>query len=323
VVYKRSKGVQFARLQKLSHRAENRQEPECPHFEQCPGCQFLHTDYASELGFKRAALLRHLGQLEGAEGAIEVLPAPRRLGYRKRVQLHYRHKHIGVLDAVSDKVVAIPHCKIMREEIKPAFDSLYEESQWSKEHPGRGHCELYLQGEEVGIQWNQEYAHGGFSQVYDEMNQLLQQRVQTILSDLAPAKLLDLFSGQGNLTHSYAVAGGERVLVDSYYSDAQLPDNFCKLDLYDEESLAQFVRQHGKGDFDTFVIDPPRRGFPELDRWVRKFKPRHLLYVSCGPASLARDLRNLSKPYRLHQLDLLDLFPATSHFETLVLLEFV
>jgi len=69
------------------------------------------------------------------------------------------------------------------------------------------------------------------------------------------------------------------------------------------------------------LIDPPRRGFPGLDSWVKKIKPRYVLYVSCNPASLARDLRNLGMRFRFKSIQLLDLFPATSHFETLVLLE--
>lgn len=77
----------------------------------------------------------------------------------------------------------------------------------------------------------------------------------------------------------------------------------------------------GSSGFDTVLIDPPQRGFPGLDSWVKKIKPRHVVYVSCNPASLARDLKNLSTRFRLKAIQLLDMFPATSHFETLVVLE--
>ena len=74
-------------------------------------------------------------------------------------------------------------------------------------------------------------------------------------------------------------------------------------------------------DFDTLLIDPPRRGFPGLDGWVKKINPRYLLYVSCNPASLARDLRDLGARCRIETVQLLDLFPATAHFETLIALQ--
>jgi 23S rRNA (uracil1939-C5)-methyltransferase len=322
LVYKRAKGVQFARLQSLDQTAGNRVEPECPHFNQCPGCQFLHTDYASELAYKKATLSRNLAALNVSEETIELVPAPRRLAYRNRVQLHYRHKYIGMLDTVSNEVLEIPHCKILRQELRSVFEQLYQ-GDWTQDHSGHGHCELYFRSGEVSVKWDEDYAHGGFSQVYEEMDQELQSRVQTLLAKLEVSSLLDLFSGTGNLSNAYAAAGGSRVLIDSFTdnSGAARPDNLHQMDLYDDQTLPNFTRRMGKQSFDMILIDPPRRGFPALDSWVKKIKPRYVLYVSCNPASLARDLRNLGVRFRFKSIQLLDLFPATSHFETLVLLE--
>ncbi len=322
VVYKHAKGVQFARLQALDQAADNRVVPECPHFNQCPGCQFLHTDYDSELAFKMATLSRNLAPLNVSEETIELVPAPRRLAYRNRVQLHYRHKYIGMLDTISNEVLEVPQCKIMRQELQPVFAQLYQ-GDWTQDHSGHGHCELYFRSGEVSVQWDRDYAHGGFSQVYEEMNEELQSRVQILLEELEVSSLLDLFSGTGNLSNAYAAAGGSRVLIDSYIDAAigARPDNFHQMDLYDDQTLSNFTRRIGGSGFDSLLIDPPRRGFPGLDSWVKKIKPRYVLYVSCNPASLVRDLRNLSTRFRFKSIQLLDLFPATSHFETLVLLE--
>ena len=318
VVYKRARGVQFARLQQLEQSAENRIEPACSHFDQCPGCQFLHTDYASELTYKKATLQRYLTPFEIDEETIEVVPAPRRLAYRNRVQMHYRHKYIGMLDTVRNEVLEIPDCKIMRQELQPAFDQLYQ-GDWTQDHTGHGHCELYLNSGEVSVSWDEPYAHGGFSQVYEEMNAELQGRVQVLLEELKVSRLLDLFSGSGNLSDAYVAKGGDRVLVDRYI-DKQ-GDNIHPLDLYDDQALAHFTRKTGTSGFDTLLLDPPRRGFPGLDSWVKKVKPGHIIYVSCNPASLARDLHGLSKRFRFKSIQLLDLFPSTAHFETLVMLE--
>ena len=322
LVYRRAKGVQFARLQSLDQASDNRVEPECPHFSQCPGCQFLHTDYASELAYKKATLNRSLAALNVPEESIESVAAPRRLAYRNRVQLHYRHKYIGMLDTVSNEVLEVPQCRIMRQELRSVFDQLYQ-GDWTQDHSGHGHCEIYFRSGEVSVRWDEDYAHGGFSQVYEEMNQELQSRVQTLLEELEVSSLLDLFSGTGNLSNAYAAAGGSRVLIDSFTDNAGAarPDNFHQMDLYDDQTLPNFTRRMGNQNFDMILIDPPRRGFPALDSWVKKIKPRYVLYGSCNPASLARDLRNLSVRFRFKSIKLLDLFPATSHFETLVLLE--
>jgi len=318
-VYKQAKGVRFARLQRLDRRAENRIEPECPHFGRCPGCQFLHTTYDSELAYKRAALERSLAPFGVGPDDIEMIPAPRRLGYRNRVQLHYRHKYIGMLDTVGNEVLEVPHCRIIRPELQAAFDRLYA-GGWQREHAGHGHCELYFKSDEVSIAWDGEYAHGGFTQVYEEMNQVLQERVSAQLAGLGTRRLLDLFSGNGNLSAAFAAAGGERVMIDSFAGAAD-GGNFYQMDLYDGETLQNFIRREGAGVFDTLLLDPPRRGFPGLNDWVKRVNPAHVIYVSCNPASLARDLHGMNKRFNLAAVQLLDLFPATAHFETLVTLK--
>jgi 23S rRNA (uracil1939-C5)-methyltransferase len=322
VVYKRAKGVRFAKLQQLDQISENRVEPACEHFERCPGCQYLHTDYSHELAYKKATLGRYLSTLDVLEDSIEVVPAPRRLAYRNRVQLHYRHKYIGMLDTVANDVLEVPQCKIMRSELQPAFDQLYR-GAWTREHDGHGHCELYYRSGEVSLRWDEEYAHGGFSQVYEEMNRELKTRVQTQLEEAGATSLLDLFSGAGNLSDTFASSGGDRVLIDSHFNSSHdsSPENLHQMDLYDERTLPNFTRKVAGLSFDAMLIDPPRRGFPGLHNWVKKIKPGHVLYVSCNPASLARDLRSLGVKFRFKSIQLLDLFPATSHFETLVLLE--
>ena len=321
-LYKRSKGVQFARLQSLQQTADNRVEPDCPHFDQCPGCQYLHTDYSSELTYKKVTLERYLGALGITGESIDVVPAPRRLAYRNRVQLHYRHKYIGMLDTVKNEVLEVPQCKIMRPELQEAFNNLYQ-GEWTQGHPGHGHCELYFKSGEVSLSWDGSYAHGGFSQVFEEMNQTLQDRVQAQLKELEVRHLLDIFSGSGNLSDAFVLSGGDRLMIDNYSntSGGDKLENFYQMDLYDDQTLPNFIRRAGTTDFDALLIDPPRRGFPGLDNWVKKIKPRYILYVSCNPASLARDLRDLNTRFRFKTVQLLDMFPATAHFETFVVLQ--
>ena len=70
------------------------------------------------------------------------------------------------------------------------------------------------------------------------------------------------------------------------------------------------------------VVDPPRKGLsPELITTIRRMEPKQIIYISCDPATLARDLKELSKPpYALKALNALDMFPRTCHVETVVLL---
>ena len=162
---KSKKRVRFARIDSLEKTAGNRIDSQCAHFGQCPGCHYLHTSYDDEVNNKKSTLDRCLQKLDYDKERIKVVKAPNRLGYRNRIQLHYRGKSIGLIDGLSDEIIEIPACKIVRNELRPVIEALYSDRSWSTEHRGSGHCELYLNRGDLNVQWDKPYAHGGFSQL--------------------------------------------------------------------------------------------------------------------------------------------------------------
>ena len=322
---KASKGVMFARLKSLDITADNREKPVCIHFENCPGCHYLQTDYQSELLYKQQALDNHLKRLTASIPDVEVVPAEQRLGYRNRIQLHYRHKYIGMIDGVSNNVLEIPECQAIDENLREAFDQLYNDRSWIDEHEGNGHCELYLNEEGVSVEWDKPYSHGGFSQVNEPMNKVLQEAVLNQLKDDEIGALLDLFSGGGNLSDPIVESNVaiERVMVD--YAPERVKQeslSFIHLDLFSETSLRAFKARCEHKTFDVILVDPPRKGFNDLALWVKALKPKKLIYVSCNAATMVRDLQQLTGKYSIDQVSLIDLFPSTYHYETLVTVTF-
>lgn len=328
---KASKGVMFAKLDTLDITAGNREESQCPHFESCPGCHYLHTDYSSELAYKQQALQHHLNRLEVELPEIEVIPAQERLGYRNRIQLHYRHKYIGMMDGTANNVVEIPECLALEPELKTAVDQLYLDKSWVSDHEGQGHCELYLGSDGVSVEWDQPYAHGGFSQVNNTMNEVLKATVanQVKRDDTTIETLLDLFSGEGNLSDEIVGDGRliQRVMVD-YAPDrvAEEELSFVHLDLFSDSALRTFKARVECEQFDVLLVDPPRKGFPDLALWIKMYKPKKLIYVSCNAATMVRDLQKLGQQlsggYTIDHMELIDLFPSTYHYETLVTVSF-
>jgi 23S rRNA (uracil1939-C5)-methyltransferase len=328
-IVKKRKGVAFAVLKNVDEAAANRVEASCSHYDQCPGCHYLHTDYDSELLYKKQALRKLFHQLPVNEDQVEVLAAPKRNSYRNRIQLHYRGNKIGLVDGMTDQLVEIPECQIVRSELQTPLAALYQDRSWAKEkrqqdgqkRPNTGHLELYLksdtEGQEiVSTEWNGRYAHGGFTQVYDEMNELLCQQVTGYLSSIDVISVLDLFSGDGNLSHD--VCANEdvtRTMVD--YSADNHSDDYYALDLFAEDALKQFQRAHKNKAYDVLLVDPPRKGFPDINAWVKKYKPKHLVYVSCNATTMVRDLMSIESKFRIEKVQLLDLFPSTYHFETI------
>lgn len=329
-IYRRSKGVQFATVESVEKPAAHRIEPACEHFQQCPGCHYLHTDYDHELEYKLAALKKIMQPLIESkylqESAIQTIGAPQRLAYRNRIQLHYRHKYIGLIDARNDQVIEIPNCKIIRPELQQQFDTLYADKSWTADYQGHGHCELYVNGSEISETWNGDYADGGFTQVNEAMNSVLKEliRKQVHSGNTTGNSLLDLFSGNGNLSNDAAVASEStpaipRVMIDVAPGDHQ---DYLQINLFGDRALIQFKNKIKETQFDILLVDPPRKGFPALSQWVKQCKPKQLIYVSCNAATMARDLRTLEGKYKIDKLMLVDLFPSSYHFETVACVSF-
>lgn len=318
-VVKKRKGVQFAQLIDLDRVADNRIEAECIHFNECPGCDYLHTDYQSELAYKKAALAHALYGLPTDNIAIEVIAAEQRLHYRNRVQLHYRGQSLGLLDADNDKIIEIPHCQLAEPSLQASIDDLYQNRQWSKEQKNAGHCEIATIDGKVEVIWNKPYAFGGFTQVNTAMNHKLRQQVKKAVLATKPQHLLDLFSGNGNLSDDIISAASiKRAMVD--VSECSHPD-FIALDLFADDALQHFQALNPLRKLDTLLIDPPRKGFPALAQWIKVLKPQYLVYVSCNAATMARDIKNIEGYAHIERIQLLDMFPSSKHFETLLVLK--
>jgi 23S rRNA (uracil1939-C5)-methyltransferase len=201
------------------------------------------------------------------------------------------------------------------------IQKLYENESWLnlvKHEPVQGHVEIYELNGEVTVSWNKPYAYGGFTQVFDEMNQLLKARLTDWSEKLPRFELLDIFAGNGNLSENLNYSS--RLCVDVY---AQLAaDPFYSQDLYDEKALHLVKKKSQTLNLkpSVIVLDPPRSGLKNLDQWMEEFRPQYIAYVSCDPHTLVRDLIPL-KNYEITELHLIDLFPSTFHFETVVFLK--
>jgi 23S rRNA (uracil1939-C5)-methyltransferase len=165
-----------------------------------------------------------------------------------------------------------------------------------------------------------------FFQVNVEQNQSL---VQTVLefADLnGEEKLLDLYSGIGNLTLPLAMEAKETLGIEenkTAVEDARWNARRNGI------SRCRFVRGRVEDILKTFeglhpdvlVLDPPRTGCKVLGTQLDRLDPRRVVYVSCDPATLARDLRFfVEKKFRLQDIRLLDFFPQSYHMEVVVLL---
>lgn len=170
-----------------------------------------------------------------------------------------------------------------------------------------------------------------FTQVNPQINRVLVRRAVELLAPKPNERILDLFCGLGNFSLPLARRGaevhgieGEQTLVQRARENAELNGlaertSFERRDLFkvDQAGLA------GLGHFDKWLIDPPRDGAIQVVKSLPRDAPRSMVYVSCNPATLARDASVLvhSQGYRLRCAGIMNMFPHTSHVESIALFD--
>jgi 23S rRNA (uracil1939-C5)-methyltransferase len=208
-------------------------------------------------------------------------------------------------------VVPVEKCLIASAEVGLGFGDLL------KSRPGDGD---YLIGEKK--------RYGGFRQVNNAVAEILKQTVSEAVlgEDGGRALLVDAYCGAGFFAHelqgSFArVIGIERSIASVAMASRQAAENEEYLAGNVEERLAEALGA-GEPDGTVLLLDPPSEGLEDavVDA-VLKRPPARIVYVSCNPATLARDARRLSGHYEFLRVIPLDMFPQTAEIESVSVFE--
>jgi 23S rRNA (uracil1939-C5)-methyltransferase len=291
-------------------------EAPCPVFLQCGGCSYQHIDYPHQLHVKETQLreaLRRLGGLIDPPVAA-MIPSPEPYGYRNRIAVHVRDGKAGFFAEGSNRVVPVSKCLIASPEVDAGFQDLL------KERPRDGD---YLIGEKK--------RYGGFRQVNNAVAEILKKTVREAVrpSDKAnpiSGLLVDAYCGAGFFAHELQslftkVIGIERSIASVAMASRQAAEN--------EEYLAGDVELKlgealgaGNSEETVLLLDPPSEGLAEFaTEAILNKPPARIVYVSCNPATLARDAKRLAERYRIIQVTPLDMFPQTAEIESVSVFE--
>jgi 23S rRNA (uracil1939-C5)-methyltransferase len=183
--------------------------------------------------------------------------------------------------------------------------------------------------DEDGVALKLAYHPKDFTQVNRSVNQEMVQLALKIMDIQVQDRVLDLFCGLGNFTLPMArkaqqVVGveGSAEMVARGEMNAKLNEidnvTFCESNLYDDVSAQSWVN----AEYDKILIDPPRAGAMEMVPVIASFKAKRIVYISCNPATLARDAGALVQHgYTLNQAGILDMFPHTEHVESIAVFD--
>jgi len=337
-----------------------RVEPRCPVFGECGGCQLQHMDYAAQLAWKRslvAQLLREIGGFVDPP-LLDTVPCDDPWGYRNHMRFSVnREGQPGLTARGSHRVLPLANCPIAHEQINRALSVL---STVPNARPqvlvrcGAATGQVLIQPspeasvaqqlQEAGLEvrgetMEEKLAGETFrirpSSFFQTNTAQAEKMMRVVLDSLlcnAPRQarqlsIVDAYCGVGTFSLLLARRVGKVIAIEesaSAIKDAQW--NLREVDNVEiHKGKVEDVLPVLETDIDGLVIDPPRAGCQRsvLDTLAHHPAAR-IVYVSCDPSTLARDLHilcHIHSTYRLRSVQPLDMFPQTAHIECVAVLE--
>lgn len=339
---KKGKAI-FAEIVEIIEPSPQRIEAPCPYFGVCGGCDFQQMNYEAQLESKAAIVrdcLSRIGKI-AYEKEIEIIGSPHEFNYRARAQWHVdtRDKKIGYFKRHSHQIVDIEKCPILVSELQNKLADFRENLNWGEFWSEKVEIETASSGAEVSVYSAElieptdeiSFTAHGEKYFYDatsffQGNPFLIEKLIEVAAGGAGGKTaLDLFCGVGlfslplarKFERVFAVEANPKA-IDFARKNAE--NALLQNVEFFAENTAEFLNENDFGAIDFILLDPPRTGAePATVEKILQIKPENISYVSCDPATLARDLRLLTESfYTIESITVFDLFPQTHHVETVV-----
>jgi 23S rRNA (uracil1939-C5)-methyltransferase len=299
-----------ADLVRVVEASPRRVKAPCPYYGVCGGCSYQHVSYDYQAELKSSQVREILRRLGGvAEPAVTAtVPSPLPYGYRNRITVHRRGGRIGFHRRDGRGLVDIEACLLASDPVNAALTEL------RREPIREGARTLREHGDRMG-----------FHQTNDAVAALLLDAVDAACEP-SGGMLVDAYCGNGFFAHRLAPKF-ERVIGIEWnpHSIARAQSVAGPNEAYLEGDVAERLGEALDGADAaraTVILDPPAQGCdPRVLDLLRAHEPARLLYISCDPATLARDLKMLGGIYRLESATPFDMFPQTAEVEVFAALQ--
>jgi len=354
-IKERSKGILWGETKEVLTPAPGRISPPCEYYGICGGCSFQHIEYSQQLEIKKGIFLENLSRIGGISDwsdQLPIHPSPP-FNYRFRAKLKGTTSgKLGFIRKKTTEVIAIDHCLLFPQSINDFL------KQWNQQQnppffhqvdlnwqPGSQFLYCYLShpptpeilsrlktwrntsfswpgNQEESIfklkigDWQYLVSPITFFQINYFQWELMLELISNQLIECNTA--LDLYCGVGFFIPILSRIAKNFTGVENQRLSAQLAQKS-----FPDASIVQISAEKFESmDSDLVIVDPPRSGLHRkvIDRLIKNKIPR-IIYISCSPASLTRDLKQfITHGYYLHHLELFDLFPQTPHIESIATL---
>lgn len=350
-----------AKILDYIEKSSNRVTSKCPLYGVCGGCHIRHMSYEDTLSFKRQKVSEILKKYAGIEADVKIIGSPQENYYRNKIEIKIKDGLVGFYKKGTHDIVEMDRCLNAIEPINALLLNMdllgltnaevIIKSNYNGEllivittddKPNIDIETLREKHKIVGIILNDKTIFGSdnfmelidshfFKETYNSFFQV-NSYVNKILFDIIKDNIkkedivLDLCCGVGTLSIIASEKASEVYgleIVENAIKDALINTRMNKRDNIKYVLGDAFTKiEHVKKKISTIIIDPPRSGVsPSGIKNILNINPRKIIYISCDPVTLARDVNLLKGNYNVASVTALDMFPYTYHVESVVILE--
>ncbi|MEM7675459.1 MAG: TRAM domain-containing protein [Myxococcota bacterium] len=333
-----------ARLKEVLRPSRDRMAPPCPHYTDCGGCKLQHVAYSAQVRSKQAALLTTLKRIGRVEPKVVHPPwVGEPYGYRSRARFALTSDgRLGFRRSRGREVVEITGCGVLAPALQKLVTSFGDMGQ-----PARGlELNTVTDGHTVAAAWRGNGPQPAipalqwagrvktepppltvdgigvhplvFTQANPKGNLAIRDQLAEWLTGLAPVQTaIELYAGSGNFTLVLADHAAQTSCYEASPDAVVLARRALPAHVKMKVATAEDAVKAQRRSVDVVLVDPPRNGLtPEVADGLAEWAERALLYVSCDPATFARDAgRWAVRGWRLAEVRLFDLYPQTAHSE--------
>ena len=305
-LYTVRRSYSLGQLETIRQSSSHRIAAPCPYFQNCGGCDYQHIAYAHQLAIKQSQIeqaVRRIAKLSCDVRPIQ--PSPKPFGYRNRISVHSDGENTGFFQKGSRNVVDISNCLLASEPVNAKLRA------FRAARPAAGAHATLRENQEITT----------FSQTNDEVAELL---VGFVQSQVKGPILVDGYCGSGFFSHRLAPLVQKVIGIDwNQPAIRQAQQTAATNETYLCGELSELLDQVLVNEApDTVIVDPSATGLSEEVVTILASRvPPALIYVSCNPATFARDLQRLANRFRIQEIQPFDMFPQTAEIEVVGVLE--
>lgn len=345
---------------KYIKKSNDRVNVSCPYYKFCGGCNILHMNYDNQIEYKKDKLKNILKKFSNLNIDIDVIKNKDVIGYRNKIELKIQDNRWGYYNSSTHNFVEIDKCLLAKDSINKVIEnkkyinvnngSITIRSNYNdeillcietKDKVDIDVDSLKKNIKLVGIIVNDDTFYGdnffyeminnklfkvNYNSFFQINNYITKEMIKVINDNCKGKILLDLYCGVGFLGQAidyefdkiYGIELNRNSVIDAINNAKINKINNTYYMCGDSSKLISNIKEN----IDTLIIDPPRSGlYKNMVNDVLNISSDKIIYVSCNPITLGRDINLLKEKYMVEKIYLLDMFSNTFHFESVCVLK--